>query len=380
MNVLINCLSAGSGGAVSYLRNMVPKLAILFEESEESHSIKILAHMEQKQLFPSILESQCILLTGSRPMGYRRFWWEYCNIGHITRQQNIDVLFNPCQVSPRTSGVKQVMMLRNMEPFFFHRYHYSLRPWLRNQLLALQSQRSLRAADSVIAVSDYVKQILTNCLKVPPNRIHQIYHGHDVNSSSHCDIQTNVESLKRLGIRGDYVLTCGSLWPYRRCEDVIAAFDRYNRSFGKDISLVIAGSQMDVSYEKIINSTIVKSQNPDKIFAVGHVPYETMRTLYRCCSLCVIATEVEACPNIALEAMSSGCAIISSDQPPLPEILRGCSMEFRSRDIEDLATKMQLIMSDNLKRKNLKRRALKRAQDFSWDKCAEQTYTALVQW
>jgi len=75
MNVLINCLSAVSGGAVSYLRNLIPKLAKLFEGSERSHRLEILAHMEQKQLFPSILESQCILLTSSRPMAYRRFWW-----------------------------------------------------------------------------------------------------------------------------------------------------------------------------------------------------------------------------------------------------------------------------------------------------------------
>ena len=39
MNVLINCLSAVSGGVVSYLRNLIPKLAKLFEESERSHSI-----------------------------------------------------------------------------------------------------------------------------------------------------------------------------------------------------------------------------------------------------------------------------------------------------------------------------------------------------
>lgn len=380
MNVLINCLSAVSGGAVSYLRNLIPKLAKLFEGSERSHSIEILAHMEQKQLFPSILESQCILLTSSRPMAYRRFWWEYCNIGRIVRQQNIDVLFNPCQVSPRVSGIKQVMMLHNMEPFFSYRYHYSLRPWLRNQLLALQSQRSLQAADRVIAVSDYVKQILLDRLNVSPNRIQQIYLGRDVNFSPDGDEQDDNELLKRLGIRGNFVLTCGSLWPYRRCEDVIKAFDRYQRSISGDFSLVIAGSLMDARYGKVVKSAIAESPNAGRIHAVGHVPYETMQTLYRRCSLCVIATEVEACPNITIEAMSSGCAIVSSDQPPLPEIFGGCSMEFCSRNIEDLAFKMQRLMSDEQLRADLKRQALNRAQDFSWDRCAEQTYLALIKW
>jgi glycosyltransferase involved in cell wall biosynthesis len=272
------------------------------------------------------------------------------------------------------------MMLDNMEPYFSYRYKYSLRPWLRNQLLALQSKRSLRAADRVIAVSDHVKQILIDCLNVSPNHIKQIYHGRDTNFSPEGDEQDDNKILKRLGIRGNFVLTCGSLWPYRRCEDVIKAFDRYLESNEGDFSLVIAGSLIDARYGKVVKRAITESPNAARIHTVGHVPYETMQTLYRCCSLCVIATEVEACPHITIEAMSSGCAIVSSNQPPLPEIFRGCSMEFCSRNIEDLAFKMQRLVSDEQLRADLKRQALNRAKDFSWDRFAKQTYLALIKW
>jgi len=267
-----------------------------------------------------------------------------------------------------------------MEPFFSYRYKYSLRPWLRNQLLALHSQHSLRAADRIIAVSEYVKQILIDCLNVSPNYIKQIYHGRDVNFSPEGNEQDDNKILKRLGVRGNFVLTCGSLWPYRRCEDVIKAFDRYQRSISGDFSLVIAGSLMDARYGKVVKCAITESPNAGRIHVVGHVPYETMQILYRCCSLCVIATEVEACPNIAIEAMSSGCAIVSSDQQPLPEVFRGCSEEFRYRNVEDLAFKMQRLMSDEKQRRALKGKALNRALDFSWDRCAEQTYLALIKW
>ena len=380
MKVLINCLSSVSGGAVSYLRNIIPKLATLFESSEQSHSMEILAHVEQKQLFQSIPESQCILLKNSRHGGYRRFLWEYYNIDRIIRRQNIDILFNPCQVSPRVSGIKEVMMLRNLEPFFCHRYKYSIKPWLRNQLLAFHSKRSLRAADRVIAVSDYVKYILINCLSVSPRQIRQIYHGRDENFSPEGSEKEDNTILERLGIKGNFVLTCGSLWPYRRCEDVIEAFGRLKKDIFEDLSLVIAGSLMDARYDRVIKCAIAKSPNADRIYTVGHVPYETMQTLYRHCSLCVIATEVEACPNIAIEAMSSGCAIISSDQQPLPEIFRDCSMEFCARNVDDLAFKMQVLMRDEQQRSALKGRALKRAEEFSWDRCAEQTYLALTKW
>lgn len=380
MKVLINCLSSFSGGAVSYLRNIIPKLVALFEGSEQSHSIEILAHIEQKQLFQSIPESQCILLRNSCSGGYRRFLWEYCNIDRIIRRRNIDILFSPCQVSPRVSGIKQVMMLRNLEPFFCYRYKYSIRPWLRNQLLAIQSKRSLQAADRIIAVSDYVKHILVDCLNISPKHIRRIYHGRDVNFSPEGDEEYDKKILERLGIKGKFVLTCGSLWPYRRCEDIIKAFDLYQKNIKENLSLVIAGSLMDTRYAKVIRIAITKSANDDQIYTIGHVPYEIMRILYRRCNLCVIATEVEACPNIAIEAMSSGCVIISSDQQPLPEIFQDCSIKFQARNVDDLAFKMQSLTSDEQQRSILRGRALKRARDFSWDICAEQTYLALTRW
>jgi alpha-1,3-rhamnosyl/mannosyltransferase len=144
--------------------------------------------------------------------------------------------------------------------------------------------------------------------------------------------------------------------------------------------LVIAGSGTDSRYGKLIRQQIASSRYSHRIFAVGHVSREKMLALYRRCSLCVIATEVEACPTIAIEAMSSGCVILSSNQPPLPEIFAGCSMEFRTRDIADLAAKIRQCMYDDALRKTLKELALKRAQDFSWSKCAVETYRALVDW
>ena len=380
MNVLINCLSAVSGGAVSYLSNLMPKLVGLFEESDRGHEIKILAHREQRMLFPSIPASQCILISNRRPKGGYRFLWEFCNIGGIVRRHNIDVLFAPYQISPQIRGVKQVLMLRNMDPFCFNSYKYSFKPWLRNNLLALQSRRSLHCADRIIAVSDYVKTVLVDHLNIPEDRIRRIYHGRDTNFSPCGGKESDIILLGKTGVRGPYILTCGSLWPYRRCEDVVKAFNSFTNNNRTDISLVIAGAKMYAPYRRFIESLISESPAQRQIHLVGHVPYETMRALYRHCTLCVFATEVEACPNIAIEAMTSGCAIISSDQPPLPEIFGSCALEFGSRDVEALTLKMHSVMSDKRLLDSLKEQALKRAPFFSWDRCAKQTYSALVRW
>ena len=271
-------------------------------------------------------------------------------------------------------------MLRNMDPFSFGNYKYSFKPWLRNKLLFSQSQRSLCNADRVIAVSGYTEHTLVNRLHIPADQIFKIYHGRDENFSPDGDIKNDIALLAGMGINEPYILTCGSLWPYRRCEDVINAFNLYIKNAGQKISLVIAGSKAYAPYREVVEKLISESPNSDQIHAVGYVAYEAMQSLYRHCVFCVFATEVEACPNIAIEAMSSGCAVISSDTPPLPEIFDKSSLEYTSRNVEDMVSKMKNLTDNEHSIAELKNKALDRSQFFSWDKCAKQTYQALVQW
>jgi len=381
LNILIYCLSSVSGGAVAYLRNLAPLLVDLIVRNGDRHNLKFLAHTEQGFLFKGIDNSLICWVRGLRPKGFRRVWWEWQNLPQIVKEQKIDILFTPYQIGPHVNGVKRVLMIRNMEPFYFGAYHYSLKSILRNYLLRWQSSRMLQGAGRVISVSGFAEDQLKEGLDIPPDLIRKIYHGRDADFSPEGDPITDRIRLKMLGVEGNFLLTCGSLLPYRRCEDVIAAFNLLCAdSLGGEIKLVIAGSGSDASYAKTIRRAILDSPYRNRIIAVGHVSKESMMILYRRCLSCIIATEIEACPNIAIEAMSSGCAIISSDRPPLPEMFAGSSLVFASRNVENLASQIRMCLSDETLRRKMVERAQKRALDFSWEKCAEETYAALVEW
>jgi len=380
LGILVYCLSSISGGAVSYLRNMAPLLDKEFEKSSDGHNLIFLAHEDQRSLLESINDFRIVWIEGRRPTGYRRILWEQMNISRLVRQEAIDVLFTPYQIGPRAQGVKHVMMIRNMEPFRFTKYRYSIVTWLRNQLLRRESSRLLRAADRVIAVSEFVRDELIQGIGVEKNRIRMIYHGRNETLAPGGDAQKDSLLLRKLGIVNDYILTCGSLLPYRRCEDVVAAFNQCADNLHAGVQLVIAGAVTDRRYGKFIRRAIAASPYRDRILALGHVPWETMAALYRSCLLCVLATEIEACPNIAIESMAAGCVIISSDRPPLPEMFGGASLEYHARDIDHLVEQMRRGIDQEELRREMKTRALKRADAFSWEKCARETYAALTDW
>lgn len=379
MKVLMNCLSSLSGGAVAYLRNLTPVLARRFDVSDV-HELDFVAHVEQASLLSSVGNGRVTWISGSRPTGYRRLLWERKYLPQIARERGADVLFTPYQIAPYVHGVRNVMMLRNMEPFLYKNYVYSTSARMRNRLLRYGSEASLRAADRVIAVSRFARERLTLHMGIESSRVRTVYHGSPSLTVDDDERLGGREALDRVDIAGRFVLTVGSLLPYRRVEDVIAAFERAHEFLPRDMRLVVVGSGSDPRYGRAVQRTAAASSVNSRISIIGQVSWQTMAALYRDCTVCVIATEIEACPNIALEAMAAGCVIVSSDRPPLPEVFGGCTLEFRARDVDHLAQQMQIAVDDSDLRSKLSARAQNRARCFSWQTCGDMTYSALVDW
>jgi glycosyltransferase involved in cell wall biosynthesis len=375
MKILFNCVSSVSGGGRAYLRNLSGPLAETFS-AEGQHDLVFLAHRDQSELLCRVPASNVIWISGPRHEGFRRIVWERSNLPRIVSDHRFDVLFTPYQIAPHVANVKNVLMIRNMEPFLFGRYKYSITTWMRNKILAAMSASCLRKANRVIAVSQFAANYLTR-LDVPNEQIRTIYHGSP--SLQQFDDEA-ADRLATLGITGDFILTCGSMLPYRRCEDVIRAFNSCLSGLPESTCLVIAGSGADVGYGRLIRDIIASSANPSRILLLGNVPWETMVELYRRCMLCAISTEIEACPNIALEAMAAGCAIVSSNRPPLPEMFDGCVLGYEARDVGNLSHQILRVVKDETLQRELSNKALLRAKDFSWSVCVEKTYSTLTDW
>jgi len=380
MHVMLNGVSSQSGGAITYLNNMVPLLQLEFARSNGEHQLTLLLHETQKI---NIIEDRMpaiVWISGGRMSAVIKHLWLHRKIKKIAKELKVDVLFTPYQIGPRIDGVLQVLMFRNMEPFCFRRYRYSVKCFIRNYALYLASLYSLRKADRVIAVSGYVEQNLHRNIGNSRNTTRLIYHGRDTRFSEKKNQARSRMELDSIGVRGQFVLTCGSILPYRRCEDVILAFAKSIRELPDDTVLVIAGSGNDKAYEKKINRLISDTGIKDRIVLAGHVPKPLLFSLYHNCTVCVMATEIEACPNILIEAMSSGCVIIGSNIPPIPEISKDSILTYESRDIADLSEKIVSVFQSNDLKLELRSKALRRSLDFSWQDCAAQTYAALVNW
>jgi len=379
MRLLINCLSSISGGAETYLRNLLPKLVGEARLLDKSVELILLCHTAQRDLFPSELKVRRLELSGRRSVGLSRVLREAIALRRVIRAEHLEVVFTPYQAAPMPQGPRHVLMLRNMEPFRFRGYSYGFRGAVRNALLEKLSARCLRRADRVIAVSDYAYACAERELRVSRQRLRMIYHGRDpaFDALPRTHGQTSKETSP---LPFPYILSVGSLLPYRRAEDIIGAFSAHVSPHVPNLHLVFVGDSNEGAYKACLRQKVRESADPDKIRFLGNVPAQSLLALYRNASCYIASTEIEACPNTVIEALASSCPIVASKAHPLPEILSDSAMFYEPRNVSELGSAIGKVVTDSKLAASLSHSSWERARHFSWEACAKSTAKALLDW
>ena len=352
------------------MRNLIPRLLSLATH-HASAEIQLLCDSNQSRLVGDTEPSVKIDAPTSDLSAWKRAMWERSNIPKIVERHSMEVVFTPYQILNARPDATNVIMVRNMEPFFFQRYPYQWKGKIRNQLLRLATRRSLKQADKVIAVSDFVKDYLAKNQLVSDQRVSRVYHGRDEFFS--------MAETERKSTEAPFVLTGGSLLPYRRCEDVIAAFARLNEDQRfQEYELRIAGQGTEPGYRSMLEKKVEETGLGDRIHFLGHVDKSRMKKLFQQCEVCVLASEIEACPNLAIEAMSCGSPILAARTPPLPEVIGDAAVYFEPRDVTQLAETLRELLVDPERRLELRRRTQDQARKYDWDRCAQETLQILA--
>jgi glycosyltransferase involved in cell wall biosynthesis len=174
---------------------------------------------------------------------------------------------------------------------------------------------------------------------------------------------------------GRFLFTAGSIRPARGLEDLMRALGSL-KSSPFVAGLVIAG-QVDGRMERYktrLDRYISREGLSAKIVWADTLDAAQMSWCYDHCLAFVMTSRVEACPNIALEAMAHGCACIASDNAPLPEIFGEGALYYPPKNGEALAKMVvQTTAFADVEALAKSRQVIARSKSFSWEKCAAQT-------
>jgi glycosyltransferase involved in cell wall biosynthesis len=288
-----------------------------------------------------------------------------------------DVIYIPNARCWSIDGIPTVNMIQNMEPLVYTDTENPFSEKLRNMFRKRSALNSLSKSERVLAISKYVKRFLVERVGVAPDRIGVVYHGVDL--PKHGDFCR--PDIVPMDWESSFLFTAGSIRPARGLEDLLLAFSlMYNKK--SSIKLLIAGSidpGME-AYKLKLDTMITKLGITPNVIWTGSLSEKEMSWCYHNCSVFVMTSRAEACPNIVLEAMAHGCVCISTEAPPMPEFFRDGAIYYPPKDGRMLGEAIQKALSwDNEKKFNVSKRARNRASQFSWDVCAERTVAVLAQ-
>jgi glycosyltransferase involved in cell wall biosynthesis len=205
--------------------------------------------------------------------------------------------------------------------------------------------RSVRHADRVIVISEFVRERATAKLGLDPERIRVVPQGLD-----HARLSPGT------GEREAFVLYPARRWPHKNHARLFEAFTLLRRE-RPHLRLVLTGGG-DFS------------DAPDGVDVRGHVSTGELTSLMQRASALVFPSLYEGFGLPPLEAMACGCPVASSNAASLPEVTGGAAALFDPRDAEAIADAVRTVLDDPAP---WIERGLVRAEQFSWDATARAT-------
>jgi glycosyltransferase involved in cell wall biosynthesis len=144
--------------------------------------------------------------------------------------------------------------------------------------------------------------------------------------------------LNRMSIEpGKYILFVGRLVPEKGCHYLIEAYQRIR----PDLKLVIAGGS-SFSSEYVDD---LKKHAGDRILLLDYVYGDALEELWSNAFLVVQPSTLEGLSISLLEALSYGNCVLVSDIPENMEVVGDCAPSFRSRDVDDLTSRLETLIT-----------------------------------
>lgn len=271
-----------------------------------------------------------------------------------------------------------VVMSQNMLPFEFaelRRYGFSGLA-VKYLLIRLAQINSFRRADGAIFMTQYSQSLvkkatgLTGQYPIIPYGISQDFRR--LPRAQKPLLEYSVENPFKL-------LYVSKLEPYKHHAQVVEAMAQLRRE-GLPVTLDLIGSPEKSTRLQHLRTTINRVDAEGKFIRYyGHLSISELIRAYHQADGFIFASSCETLPNILLEAMAAGLPIASSSYGPMPEALGEAGVYFDPLQSESIAIAVRSLVSDHVWRAQVAHVAYERAQAYSWEQCAHDTFSYLAE-
>ena len=304
----------------------------------------------------------------------QRLFWQQTKLGKLAYEY-CDLLFVPGGLylggfSPYVTMFQNMQIFESKERL---REGFS-KEWLRLSLLKWAQSRTFRKASGLICLSEYSHNYLTqhHSFVIDQTPVQLIPHGTEKVKNEHI-----ISDIKRNPINGTIrLLYVSTVKKYKHQWNLIDAVGLLRKE-GISVELHLVGGG-DSQALNLMRVAIHRNKSEKNfIFYHGSLPYEQTLEWYHKADIFVFPSTCENLPVILLEAMTAGLPIASSDRGPMPEVLKDAGLYFNPESVNSIKNCLRYMIGNPDLMQSLGSKAKKYSEDYSWEKCADETFAFL---
>jgi glycosyltransferase involved in cell wall biosynthesis len=290
--------------------------------------------------------------------------WSHITLPIQANRARVDILHAPAYTAPLISpcpiAVSILDVLPLMEPRKFP-------IWQRNYS-RIFFPLSAKYAAAILTISEQSKRDIVEYLKVPDGKVTVTYLAPSAEFRV-VEPKAIAAVKEKYGI--DYfLLNVCTVEPRKNISRTLQAFARIKDQF-PDYKLIHAGSKGWL-YDDIF-AEAQRLGLEDRVQFLGRVPLNDLVALYNAADAFIYPSLYEGFGIPLLEAMACGCPVITSNVSSLPEVAGEAARLVDPQSVDQIADAMTELLTNDTVRGDLREKGLRRAAQFSWSRCAEET-------
>jgi glycosyltransferase involved in cell wall biosynthesis len=306
--------------------------------------------------------------------GLRQVFWTQVTLPLAATRQRVDVLLCPAYVGPLLSRVPLVLMVLDLT--------FLIEPQTGDNLYMRYLQRLVpslaKRARRVVTISQSAADEIARLVPSARGKIDVAYPGPGATPTlpSPASGGGKTEPSGEGKIEGaKYILMVGTLEPRKNYPRATEAFAIFRNHGFTDWRLMIAGGSGWGSDD--VKAEIDRLGLGDVVSVMGQVSGATLSALYRDAGALFYPSLYEGFGFPILEAMASGCPVVTSNRSSMAEVGDGAVQLVDPLDPQSMAAGLAAVAGDAARRAELVAKGRTRAHDFSWDRFAGSVERAL---
>jgi len=282
-----------------------------------------------------------------------------------------DLIHSPAMMAPRKCRLPLVLTVLDL---YIFRNRSAFPIWLQT-IMFRRLPKVLKNSAKIIAISQFTKQeILDFFPDVNENKIMVTHLGVDSIFKKVAD-EESLQIKSKYGLAKPFIITVSTIEPRKNLKNLLRSYALVQNKLEHDLVIVGAYGWKSADHMTLIH----KLKLEGRVKYTGYVDTSDLPALYSAADIFIYPSLYEGFGLPPLEAMACGCPVITSNCSSLPEVVGDAAIQINPKNIEQLAFAIECLIANNDMKEFLREAGLKRASEFSWERCAQETIEAYKQ-